>query len=188
MSYLTQNISHKNFTMRLNLRIRAMWFSRNSSTVTVILFSLLKSLTFTMIDDCNALFKLCIIRYVFIRFPQIVCLSSKYLQQVTFGIHFPKSAHYTGCLRINQIISKENLDSHIWRQNHFLYNTPVAIVTTPRICKLTKCIMYQLFKHWLNIWVSVPRTLTLPHSFVCVPIWWQIVSFTNVFYLLSHMM
>ena len=183
MSHLIQNINHKNYTMRLNLRIRSMWFSRNSSTISVVLLSLIKNLTFVTTVRYDALTKLYISKYIFVRFAKIVCLSSKYLQQVTFGIHFPKSAHYAGCLYIKQTLSKETFDSHIWPRNNLLYNTPIAIITTPRTCKLLKCIIYQVFKYWLNVWVSISHTLTLPHSFVCVPDWWQLVNFTNVFYL-----
>lgn len=182
MGYLIQNKACDNYTFRLNTRIRATWVARNYILIYFIITSFAHICNFTLTATNDIFIWLKISKYVFARFPHLVCLSSKYLQQVTFGLNFPKSAHYNGCLRIHSLL-KQNTVLTLSRSNvHNLYSTPISIVTMPRMRKLLKCFLYQIFKYWLNVWVLLPTSLLLPHSFVCAPAWWQFITYTNVFY------
>ena len=182
MGYLIQNRVCTNYTFRATIRIRATWVLRNSIIIYFILSSFAHIANFTLTLTKDVFIWLKISKYVFARFPKLVFLSSKYLRQTTFGLNFPKSAHYNGCLQIHSMLKQKPVSS-VWGYNtHRLYNSSISIVTTPRLRKFFKCLLYQIFKYWLNIWVLLPESVVLPHSFVCAPVWWQFITYTNVFY------
>lgn len=182
MGYLAQNLIYTNRTLRLNLRIRSTWLLRNY----FIIHTLILSSTYTKDYMSTTLkyvtFWLKLSKYLFARFSKITCMSSRYLKQVTFGINFPKTAYHKGCLRIFHLISRISIHQQPWLNTHTLYNTPIPIVTTPRVRSLIKCTLYYIFKHWLNTWAPISNSHFLPHSFTCTPLLWQLITFTNVFY------
>lgn len=182
MGYLAQNLICTNQTLRLNLRIRSTWLLRNYFIIHTLVLSSTYTKDYTSIVLKYAAFWLKLRKYLFARFSKIVCASSRYLKQVTFGINFPKTAYYKGCLRIFNLISRVSVPQQPWLNTHTLYNTPISIVTTPRVRNLIKCTLYYMFKHWLNVWASISNSYFLPHSFTCTSLLWQLITFTNVFY------
>lgn len=182
MGYLIQNLVHTNYTLRLNLRIRSTWLLRNYFVIYLLILSSTHINNFMSTSLKDVSFWLRLNKYLFARFAKIVCMSANYLKQVTFGINFPNTAHYIACTRILHHISYAQISDRTWLNTHVLYNTPIAIVTTPRVRTLLRCTLYYVFKYWLNTWVPMPNSYTLPHSFVCMSVWWQLITFTNAFY------
>lgn len=183
MGYLTQNKAFSNYTLRINIRIRATWVARNSIIIYFLLSSFAHIPNFSLTLTKDIFIWLNISKYVFGRFPHLVFLSSKYLRQTTFGLNFPKSAHYNGCLQIDSMLDQKPVEIASNIKTHRLYYNVISIVTTPRLRKFFKCFLYQIFTYWLNVWVLLPNSLIFPHSFVCTPVWWQFITYTNVFYL-----
>ena len=182
MGYLIQNLNISTYTTRLNIRINATWLLRNY-------FIIYMATVWGLNSDClvstgfnNLTFWIKIGKHIFNRLPQITCFWTKTLEQVTFGINFPKSAHFVGCSHIHSLLIQTSVSSTPWLHTHFLYNTHIAIVMTPRVRKLLKCTLYQVLNYWLHVWAQLPSSFTLPHSFICIPILWKLIPFTNVFY------
>ena len=182
MSYLIQNIIRVNYTLRLNLRIRATFLFRNYFTIYCLIYPHTSTLNTYSTNVENLFFWLKIGRYLFARFAKILCLSFKYLKQVTFGLSFPKSAHYLLLYYIDNLFFKTIFYYSLWTGKHYLYNTTTQIVTAPQIRKSMKCFIYQIFNYWLNIWTQWSKLYTSSYSFICTPCWWQLLSFTNSFY------
>ena len=183
MGYLTQNKDFNNYTLRINIRIRSTWIVRNSVLIYFILSSFASAPNFSLTSTKDIFILLKISKYVFGRFPHFVFLSSKYLRQTTFGLNFPKSAHYKGCRQICAMFDQNSVEIVRHVRIHYLYHSVISIVTTPRLRKFFKCLLYQIFTYWLNVWVVLSNSLILPHSFVCAPGWWKFITYTNVFYL-----
>lgn len=183
MGYFIQQKDCIHHTLRVNIRIKATWILRNSTLLYFILtsFAHIHNFSLTTTKDIYVWRK--ISKYIFGRSPHLTFLSSKYLRQTTFGLNFPKSAHYNSCLQIHSMLDQKAVEIVKNITNHSLYYRVISITTTPRLRKFFKCLLYQLFTHWLNVWVLLPTILTLPHSFVCASVWWQLITYTNVFYL-----
>lgn len=182
MGYLIQNLNCNTYTNRLNIRINATWLLRNYFSVYMTTLWGLNSDYLISTGFKNWMFWITIGKHFFGRLPQIICFSAKNLEQVTFGINFPKSAHFVGCSRIHNLLTQNSARLIPWLHTHFLYNTHIAIVTTPRVRKRLKCTLYQVLNYWLYIWVQLPSSFTLPHSFLCIPVSWKLIPFSNVFY------
>lgn len=183
MSYLIQNIIRVNYTLRLNLRIRAMFLYRNYLTIHFLIFPFVGSRNLSSTAFQNLFFWLEIGKYMFARFSKIVCLSTKYLKQVTFGINFPGSAHYLCVYYINNFLFKSKVGNLMLVDSHYLYNMPIPIITAPHATKQLKYFVYQILQNWLNVWIQWSELHSLIHSFICLPLRWQLLCFTNVFYL-----
>jgi hypothetical protein len=182
MSYLIQNMLWANYTLRLTMRLRAIFLLQHYSQLySLILFSI-RGLAFISTFTLNQKFWIKVGTHLFSRLIEVVYLPLNYLNHALIGQNFDKAAHYTYLTKTYQTLMNSIHFTEIYSLNHYLYSASTPLILIVNNSRFTTYIVNHLLLYWINVWIQWPKFYGVSTSFMCNPRWVQLIYFSNTFY------
>lgn len=186
MNYLIQNFQYQQKTIRGNLRVRSSFIARNFALIYLLLSS--SSVGYNLLAK-TSLGDRTILKVgdaAFNALSKVLFWKIKNLKFTPIGTNFPVSAHYTGVVGLDNLISKTPyspnfpLDTGRFFNYPYFMGNPIAI--TPISGKTYSYALYKLLRMSLNMWFCWPRHYRISINHTTINSYWLILRFLNKYF------
>lgn len=189
MSYLIQNLSYFQPTLRLNVRIKSAIIARNVYVIYNLLNNSAKILNTLAVTSYHAKLPkdaFMLINPVFSALMRVLFPKIKYLRYTPIGINFPQAARYKTLWELNMMLFEEAkftpilLDYNRFSLNPYFIGSPISI--TPVAKKPYSETLFKVTRMVLGLWFSWPRSYRLTTHYTNIYSQWYLLRFLNKYY------
>jgi len=186
MSYLIQNFTHTNYSMRLNLRSRAAFILRNIFLIYNLLIA--PSKIINMLASNKYLWRQ--IRFIgsnfFSKLIKILFPKPRFVRYVPIGTNFARSAHRQSLQNLDLLLQNQTLPlqlpSPALAARQYPYFTGFSLSITPVAKKPFSLTLYKLLRMSLGVWFSWSRTYNLSVHYSNIHTQWLFLKFLNKYF------
>jgi hypothetical protein len=187
LSYLIQNFSYTNFSLRISIRLLSSMLVRNVNVIILLLQTFTRALLPIHLTSINLIGLMPLLNTSFRYFTQVLLPKTKYLKYVPIGINLPLSTFY---------LTLRSLDLHLegrYTPKTYLTST-TSTITNPYFSMIPICItpiakkpysytLYKLLRMNLSIWFYWPPQYITKIHYTNITNQWYLLRFLNKYYM-----